>query len=211
MARKSVILLTATMLVLSILACNQPTSQSPTDIATLYAPATTQPTTPPGGTPTAIPTVESPTEPPTEPPPASWLPEGTVALYAAGPWDSRQIYALALGPTSIDLGRTTPSTIALSRAARWLAYANEPGSATGVVIANLEDGTTRTILLTPDHTLYGMAFDRTETRLAFAELGSSTDTYMWAIVVVNLVDGTIARFDDTFTFPPADDRCYLYK
>jgi hypothetical protein len=205
MARKSIILLTAAMLVLSILACSQPTSQSPTDIVTPYAQTTAEPTTPPGDTPTAMPTAESPTESPTEPPPSSWLPAGTLALYATGSWDSRQIYALAPGPTSIDLGRTTPSNIALSRTGRWLAYANEPAPATGVVIANLEDGTTRTIPLTSDHTLYGLAFDRAETRLAFTELGSSTDTYTWAIVVVNLVDGSIAHFNDTFSFPPTDD------
>jgi hypothetical protein len=204
MTRRPIILLTATMLILATLACNPPIPQPPTGTVTPYAPATTQPTTPPGGAPTAeSPTTESPTEPPTEPPPASWFPAGTFALYAAGPWDGRQVYALAPGPISTDLGRTVPFNTALSRTGRWLAHANGPSPATGVVIVNLEDGATRTIPLTSGYTLYGLAFDHTETRLAFMELGSSAGNYTWAIVVVNLADGTVARFDDTFSFPPA--------
>jgi hypothetical protein len=199
MTRRSIILLAATVLILSVLACNPPTP---------FSPATAEPTTPPEGEPTTEPpateppTAESPTEPPTEPPSSSWLPTGTFALYATGVWDELQVYALAPGPSSTDLGRAVTFNNALSRTGRWIARANSPAPATGVVIANLESSTTYNIPLTTDYTLYGMAFDHTETRLAFMELGGTgTGTYIWAIVVVNLADGSTARFEDSFGFP----------
>ncbi|MBN1812337.1 MAG: hypothetical protein JXA14_10910 [Anaerolineae bacterium] len=207
MTGRSIILLAATILILSILACNPPIPQPP-DTITPYAPATTEPTTPSGSEPTTepptteSPTAESPTETPTEPPPSSWLPTGTFALYAAGPWDGLQLQALAPGPTSTDLGRAVSFNSALSRTGRWIAHADSPAPATNIVVANLESGTTHTAPLTPDYYLYGMAFDHAETRLAFTELGGSgMGTYTWAIVVVNLADGSIARFEDTFTPP----------
>jgi hypothetical protein len=193
MTRRSIVLLAATVLILSVLACNPPTAQPP-DTITPFSPATAEPTAPTGGAPTAV--------PPTEPPPSSWLPTGTFALYAAGPWDDGQVYALAPGPSSIDLGRTVPFNTALSRTGRWIAHADSPAPATGVVVANLESGTTYNIPLTTDYTLYGLAFDHAETRLAFMELGGSgTGTYTWAAVVVNLADGSTARFEDTFSIP----------
>ncbi len=201
MTRRTVVLLAATTLALSVLACNPPTAQPP-DTITPFSPATAEPTTPPGDEPTSEAPTEPPTAPPTEPPPSSWLPAGTFALYAAGPWDGRQVYALAPGPISTDLGRTVPFNTALSRTGHWIAHASGPSPATGVVVANLEDGTTYNIPLTTDYTLYGLAFDHAETRLAFMELGGSgTGTYTWAVVVVNLADGSTARFEDTFSLP----------
>lgn len=208
MTRRSIILLAATAVALSILACNPPTPQPPLDTITPFSPATAVPTTPPGGEPTTEPpatepsTTESPTEVPTEPPPSSWLPTGTFALYAAGPWDGLQLQALAPGPTSADMGRAVSFNSALSRTGRWIAHADSPAPATSVVVANLESGTTHTAPLTPDYYLYGMAFDHAETRLAFTELGGSgMGTYTWAVVVVNLADGSTTRFEDTFTPP----------
>jgi hypothetical protein len=204
MTRRSIILLAATVLILSVLACNPPAPQPPPDTITPFSPATVEPTTPPGGEPTAEPpATEPPTaESPTEPPPSSWLPAGTFALYATGPWDDLQLYALAPGPTSTDLGRAVTFNSALSRTGRWIAHADSPAPATGVAVANLENGTTYTVPLTPDYSLYGMAFDHAETRLAFTELGGSgAGSYTWAIVVVNLADGSTARFEDTFGIP----------
>jgi hypothetical protein len=211
MTRRSIILLAAAVLILGVLACNPPTPQPPPDTITPFSPTTAEPTMPSGGEPTTeppateVPTAESPTEPPTEPPPASWLPTGTFALYATGVWDELQVYALAPGPSSTDLGQAVTFNSALSRTGRWIAKANGPAPATSVVVANLESSTTYNIPLTPDYYLYGMAFDHAETRLAFTELGGSgTGTYTWAIVVVNLADGSTARFEDSFSHPVGD-------
>jgi len=207
MTRRSIILLAATVLVLSVLACNPPVPQPPPDTITPFSPATTEPTTPPESEPTTEPpaTQVPTTESPTEPPPSSWFPDGTFALYATGVWDELDVYALAPGPSSTDLGRTVTFNSALSRTGRWIAKANSPAPATGVAIANLESGTTYNIPLTTDYTLYGLAFDHAETRLAFMEMGGSgTGTYTWAVVVVNLADGSTARFEDSFSHPVGD-------
>ena len=202
MSRRSIIFFVVMTLALSILACNPPIPQPPPDTITPYAPTTAEPTTLPGeptSVPpaTGVPTIESPTEPP----PSSWFPDGTFALYATGVWDALDVYALAPGPSSTDLGRVVTFNTALSRTGRWIAHANGPAPATSVVIVNLESGTTYNIPLTTDYTLYGMAFDHAETRLAFMEMGVSGD-YVWAIVVVNLADGSTTRFEDTLA-PPA--------
>ncbi len=205
MTRRSIILLAAAALALSILACSmpEPTSGPPPDTVTAYAP----PTAPSGDGPTAVPTTESPTSPPaapTEPPPSSWLPAGTFALYTSGSWASAQLYALTPGPTSVDLGLTVPFQTRISRVGRWIAYAS--GSPASVIARSLESGSTHTIPLTPGFTFYGSAFDRAESRLAFMELGGTDPgAYTWAIVVVNLADGTVTRFEDTFVFPAAKD------
>jgi hypothetical protein len=204
MTRRSIILLAATILILSVLACNPPAPQPPPDTITPYAPTTAEPTTPPGDEPTDVPpATEVPTiDSPTEPPPSSWFPDGTFALYATGVWDELDVYALAPGPSSTDLGQAVTFNSALSRAGRWLAKANSPAPATGIVVTNLDSGTTYNIPLTTDYTLYGLAFDHAETRLAFMELGGSgPGTYTWAIVVVNLADGSTTRFEDSFSHP----------
>jgi hypothetical protein len=207
MSRRTATCLATTALIVSVLACNPPLAP---ETITPYAPATTEATTPPESEPTAelpateVPPTESPTEPPTEPPPSSWLPAGTSALYATGVWDELQLYALAAGPSSTDLGRTVTFNSALSRTGRWIAHADSPAPATNVVVANLESGTSHTVPLTPDYSIYGMAFDHAETRLAFTELGSDAGTYTWAVVVVDLADGSTARFEDTFGLPVAD-------
>jgi hypothetical protein len=208
MNKRPIVLLAITILILSILACNPPTPQPPPDTITPYAPTTEEPTTPPGDGPTdvppatGVPTIESPTEPP----PSSWFPDGTFALYATGVWDELDVYALAPGPTSTDLGQNVTFNTTLSRTGRWIAHANGPAPATSVVVTNLESGTTHNIPLSTDYTLYGLAFDHTETRLAFMELGGSgIGTYTWAIVVVNLADGSTTRFEDTFAQPVGAD------
>jgi hypothetical protein len=211
MSRRYIILLSATLLLLSVLACNPPTPQPSPATITPFSPATAEPTAPPEIEPTVEspatepPTVEPPTAPPTEPPPSSWLPDGTFALYATGVWDELDLYALAPGPSSADLGRAVTFNSALSNSGRWIAHADRPAPAANVVVANLESGATYNIPLTTDYALYGMAFDRAETRLAFTELGGSgTGTYTWAVVVVSLIDGSTTRFEDSFGFPVDD-------
>jgi hypothetical protein len=65
---------------------------------------------------------------------------------------------------------------------------------------NLETGDNLITPLTPDYMLNGVAFNHDETRMAFVELGPFTpDAYVWAVVVVNLTDGTTARYEMTMT------------
>jgi hypothetical protein len=89
----------------------------------------------------------------------------------------------------------------MSRTGRWIAH-GVGSPATSITIINLETGTTHTVPLTSEFVLYGSAFDLTEGRLAFMELGGSgIGTYTWAIVVVNLADGSTTRFEKSFTSP----------
>jgi hypothetical protein len=118
-----------------------------------------------------------------------------------GAWDTAQLYTLAPGPSSIGIGPPVSTRAVSSRTGRWIA-SKSPADA--VEITNLEDSTTHTIPLTAGNYLYGMAFDHTETRLAFTELGgTSGGSYLWAIVVVNLADGSTTRFEDTFSHTDA--------
>jgi len=171
------------VLALSLLACDLPfpTSSGPPATVTPYA------------APTAT---ESPTEAPAESPAAGWLPEDTILLYASGSWESPQLYALTIGTVSVDLGRTLGQRAALSRTGLWIAYPDSSPPASAVVVANLADGTTYNVPLTPDYGLYDMAFDPAETRLAFMELGPlGAEGTSWAVVVISLADGSTARFD----------------
>jgi hypothetical protein len=91
----------------------------------------------------------------------------------------------------------------MSRTGRWIAH-GVGSPATSVTVISLETGTTYNIPLTADFTLYGSAFDHTDSRLAFMELGGSgIGTHTWAIVVVNLADGSTTRFEKSFTSPIA--------
>jgi hypothetical protein len=67
-----------------------------------------------------------------------------------------------------------------------------------MVISNLETGTTYTVPITSDFDPYGMAFHPTARRLAFLELGMpAADGTPWAIVTVDLEDGSATRFQAT--------------
>jgi hypothetical protein len=133
-------------------------------------------------------------------PPPSWLPAGTIALYIAGPWGEGRLYALAADGSTTDLGRDLYGMPVASRTGRWVASASSTYPATAVTAVNLENGATFVTPLTPNFTLYGLAFDSLETRLALMELGvSATGDYVWAIVVVNLADGSTTRFETTMT------------
>ena len=183
----------AIVLALSLLACSIPTP-----------PSSTLPPPPPTITPFAPPTTVPTTIPPPDTPPPSWLPAGTIALYATGPWESPRLHAVAADGSTTDLGLDVHGSATASRTGRWIASAGGPYPADSVVAVNLETGITFVTPLTPDFTLYGLAFDPAETRLALMELGGSgVGDYLWAIVVVNLADGSTTRFETTMTMGSA--------
>lgn len=147
--------------------------------------------------------------PPSEeapPPPTAWLPHGTIAIFSAGSWEVGRLHALAGDGSTTDLGRDVYGSRALSVNGRWVASENSPHPATSVLIANLETSATYSIPISTDFTVYGMAFDATETRLAFMELGfDGSMSTLWAIVVVDLADGSTTRFDASFSGAPVPD------
>lgn len=133
-------------------------------------------------------------------PTASWLPDGTIAIFSAGSGEAGRLHALAGDGSFTDLGRDMHGSRALSVNGKWVASANSPYPATSVQIDSLESGVSYSIPLSTGYTLYGMAFDPNETRLAFMELGSDGGmNIQWAIVIVNLMDGSSTRFEATFT------------
>jgi len=185
-------LFAAALLALSLLACGLPTPTPPGPPVTItpFSPATAV-----SPTRAVEPTVGAPTAVPTEAPLASWLPENTFALYTSGSWESRRLYALSPGPTSTDLGQPISYQAAVSRRGRWIATTEGASPARTIAITSLENGTRYTYALPPDFESYGMAFDHAETRLALMELGPfGPDGVAWAIVVVNLADGSTTRF-----------------
>jgi hypothetical protein len=174
------------VLAISMLACGPVTPSSPTPFR---PPATITPASTTAGT-----------VPPTEPAISNWLPDGTFALYASGPWESPRLYALTPGPASVDLGRTLSYQAGASRTGLWIAHPNSAPPASSMVITNLADGTSYTIPVTSGFESYGAAFDRVEARLAFLEVGPfGAGGTAWAIVVVNLADGSTTRFDTVMT------------
>jgi len=194
MTKSHITQLAATMLVLAALACGfpPPPIRDSTPTASAYAPTSSSATATPVETPTA-PSTKTPTATPTEPTPEHWLPENTLALVSAGPWERSQLHALTIDGTLIDLGHPLTPEATVAPSGRWIGSTRSDPPR--VVVTNLSDGSSYTINGTADSQIYGMAFDRPETRLAFLELGPvSEEGIPWAIVVVDLVDGTTSRF-----------------
>lgn len=151
---------------------------------------------PPG---TAVPSEEPPIAP-TEPPAASWLPTGTIALYLVGPRDAPRLHSVAADRSITDLGAVLYDRPGMSRTGSWVASTGAPSPAATVRAVNLETGDTIIAPLTPDFSLNGLAFDYAETRMAYVELGQFTaEAYVWAVVVVNLTDGSTVRYEMTMT------------
>jgi len=197
-------LLIAAVLASSILACNMPapTTGIPSITITPFTAPTTAPTT-------ALTPIAPATIPPTDAP-LGWLPTGALALYKAGPWESPGLHALAADGSTADLGREVQGWTTVSRTGRWIAHSDRSSSGDVVAVSNLETDIVHTIPLTADFTLYGSAFDRAESRLAFLELGSDgAGGYNWAIVVVSLSDGSTTRFDASFSVGAADSSMPL--
>ncbi len=159
---------------------------SQTVAGTATWPPTAQPTVPPGPAPTATPTAPSP----------AVLPTGTVALYAAGPWDGLELYALAADGTATGLGLQVTANAAVSPGGRWLAYLDGAKGADDMVVRNLQDGRAYTIALDQSgvDVVAAPAFDDDESRLAFVEVAPhDPEGVPWAIVVVDLQGGATRR------------------
>jgi hypothetical protein len=169
---------------------------APAGPAVPAATATLVPPTPAGLPPSPVASA-TPGVPPAA---AGGLPVGTVALYAAGEWESLEFYALADDGTATRLGRQVKPNAVASPGGRWLACfdsAQAPGS---LVVRSLEDGRTHTAALEwPGAAVVtAPAFDLGETRLAFVEVGPiGREGVAWAIVVVNLEDGAVRRYQTT--------------
>lgn len=142
--------------------------------------------------------IEPESEPEVAPPSSGWLPDGTIALVRTGAWGSAALKAVAADGTLTDLGVALHSASSVSLDGQWVASTDSPAPAANVQVTSLEDGTTYSIPITPDYTVYSTAFDQVGQRLAFMELGASGGTYLWGIVVVDLMDGSTTRFDTSF-------------
>jgi hypothetical protein len=143
---------------------------------------------------------EEPPIPATDAPGASWLPDGTIALYLVGPRDARRLHAVAADRSTTDLGEVLYDRPEISRTGRWVASTGAPSPSATVRAVNLETGDTIIAPLTPDFSLNGLAFDYAETRMAYVELGQFTaESYDWAVVVVNLTDGSTVRHEMTMS------------
>ncbi len=130
-------------------------------------------------------------------PEAGWLPAGTVALYSVGSGESLDLYALGADGSATGLGRELPPGSLASHDGRWVVHLDAPQpAASAVVVESLQDGRSYTIPLgvdcSQDSCIVGLwAFDREGTRLAFVEVAMSR----WALVVVDLRDGSSRRFE----------------
>jgi hypothetical protein len=176
-----------------------PTTQLPTatpssaSTPTAESTSTPEPTWTPVPPPTATP-APTPTELPTPPPP----PPERIALLGAGPEEAPQLYAVTTDGSIAALELEVYQGAAVSSSGRWVASPSTYPSAPSVVITDLQGETTYTIDTTAEWGIHRMAFDRAEQRLAFLELGpAQVRPIPWAIVVVNLADGSTTRYEDT--------------
>ena len=186
-SRQFPLLIAAIALALGLLACDLPSFPMPTAAVPL-----------PIATPIAAPPTVPATVVPAEAVPDNWPPAGATALYAAGSWENPRVYAVAADASTVDLGQDAHPGATVSRSGRWIAYPGGAPPVNSILIVDLGNGTTYTISTTSGFNVYGTAFDLAETRLAGLELGprEGEDT-SWAIVVVNLEDGSAMRLDAT--------------
>lgn len=192
------LLLTAAVLAMAIVSCMPPSTPTPTVSPIAPVSPIEEPTTAPStSTPTTAPT-EPPTPTPTEIPGATWLPDGAMALYGSGPYESPTLYALSNEGSLTELEQTVSPSARVTQSGRWLATPTGEIGTGEVLITNLEDGTTYTISSPGEFSVYGVAFDADATHVAMVELGSPEGgTTAWAIVVVDLADGSTRRFEAT--------------
>jgi hypothetical protein len=213
---RSAILLLALLLMAcggSPLPIETPVPEAPTATQTVE-PADTpgsQPTETPTEEPTVTPTAE-PTEVPTAVPtatsvvtsPPTTVPGEAMALYAAGSQEGQQLFALSEGGAVVEMGLDVYPGAVASGDGRWVASPGSQPPAGSVLITDLQGDTGHRIPATDGWGIYGLAFDRAGTRLAFLELApAQVENIPWAIVVVDLDDGSMARFEDT-TVPAQD-------
>lgn len=158
--------------------------------ATASPPAAAQPSLTPSAPPGAAPVTPAA--------PADPLPADTVALYAAGDWESPEVYALAASGTSTSLGLHVTPTAVASASGRWLAYFDSVKAPGRLIVRSLQDGRTHTAALKwpGAGAVMAPAFDAGETRLAFLEVGPvSREGLAWTFAVLGLEDGDVRRFE----------------
>ncbi|HUT19441.1 MAG TPA: hypothetical protein VM366_09780, partial [Anaerolineae bacterium] len=192
----------AALTILTVAGCLGP-QPSPTPTLPVQRPTLTPtseptwtPAPPPTATPEPAPTATAtaiPTASPTAtPPPPEWI-----ALYGAGSEQAPRLHALVGDGSRRDLEMNVYRGATVSGSGRWIASPSSFPSAASVIITDLQDETVYVIDAREGWGIYDMAFDRAEARLAFLELAPAQRNVPWAIVVVDLADGTTARFEGT--------------
>jgi hypothetical protein len=172
---------------------------TPTSEPTQTAEPTWTPVPPPTATAEPTPTATSTATSTAQPPSPEWI-----ALYAAGPEQAPQLYALAGDGSLRDLELNVYQGAAASGSGRWVASPSSFPTAASAIITDLQGETSYTVAATDGWGIYGMAFDRAKERLAFLELAPApVQNIPWAVVVIDLVDGSTAHYEGT-TQPQAD-------
>ncbi len=162
---------------------------------TLALPATAA--RPADTTPTVVPPTAAASPTPSPAPLATLrsvrLPAGTIALYGLGKEQSLDLYALGAAGSARGLDVQVDRGWLVSGDGRWAVHLDAPGAAArAIVIDNLEDERSYAIPLGQAGCMAGLwAFDREGTRLASLEVG----TDYWALVVVDLRDGSSRRYE----------------
>lgn len=181
-----------------------PTAAAPTATATVAVPtatattaaaatattaATATATTAATATATPVPTATPPSQ-------GDGLDPDVMALYGAGVGKNVLLYLLRQDGATQQIEPVAYRDAAVSVFGRWLATPNNVPGAAAVVVTSLVDELTYTIPTTEGWGVYGMAFDPAGFRLAFVELASADiENIPWAIVVLNLEDGSTVRFE----------------
>lgn len=109
-----------------------------------------------------------------------------------------RLYALAEDGSVQELGLNVYRGATVSVSGRWVASPSSYPMAPSVILTDLGGETSYAIDATEEWGIYGMAFDLDEQRLAFLELAPAPISEIpWAIVVVDLRDGSTTRFEGT--------------
>lgn len=146
-------------------------------------------TRPPEATSTSAPTeTVAPTataEPQSEP----------VALYALADADTLQLFSLTTAGESVDLQQTVYPGAVASSSGRWIAFPATSPPANSVTIRDLTTSSVYTVATHADGTIFGIAFDQPENRLAILGLRPpGVEVSHWEILTVALESGAVARF-----------------
>jgi hypothetical protein len=193
-------ILTAVLLLMA--ACTPEPTATPTATvadATATATATTAPTETAEPTSTTAPTATpEPTEAPVVVP---------IALYAAGTdgTEALQLYDLSETGESQLLDQMVYRGATVSRFGHWVATPASAPAAGGVMIQDLRTPTLYVVGAFTDFSVFDIAFDNIESRLAVLEISEITppesegdesegESAGWAILAVELMGGTFTRF-----------------
>ncbi len=190
---------------------------APTATGTSAPTPTETPTPPPP--PTPVPPTETPAPSPT--PPAAWLPDDSLALYAAGAETDLQLFALHADNSYSPMELEVYPGATASASGRWLASPVGQIPAETVRVVDFQSEESFSLTAAADFQVFRMIFDPSETRLVWVEVGPPGENIAWALVSVDLADRSVARFEETIDsetamrpgFPlgwsPTGDRLYL--